>query len=119
MSTQKSPPAGPKTRTTNTHQSPQVDQSSGETHQTSQGRRLTQRITLLLGERTSLSRVMLAVLSIAIILGLIGFAAHVFWIVTIIVMALGLGYLIANNRRDHTDAVNQRQEDGPNATRNG
>lgn len=89
----------------------EVTQPSGPSHQTPEGHRLTQRISLLLGQRTSLGRVMLTVLSVALILGLIGFAAHALWVVTIVVMALGLGYVIANSRRDRTDAVNQRQED--------
>jgi cytochrome c-type biogenesis protein CcmH/NrfF len=54
---------------------------------------------------------MLVVLSAALILGLIGFAVHALWIVAVIVIALGLGYIAANSRRDRTDAVNQRQED--------
>jgi Flp pilus assembly protein TadB len=86
-------------------------QSTRGTRQTPEGRRLTQRISLLLGQRTSLSQVMLVVLSAALILGLIGFAVHALWVVAIIVMALGLGYTAANSRRDRTDAVNQRQED--------
>jgi Flp pilus assembly protein TadB len=107
--------AAPNTVPTNTPASatnlPQVIQPSGLGRQTPEGHRLTQRIALLLGQRTSLSRVMLTVLSAALILGLIGFAAHALWVLTIIVIALGLGYLIANSRRDHTDAVNQQQED--------
>ena len=85
--------------------------STRGTRQTPEGRRLTQRISLLLGQRTSLSQVMLVVLSAALILGLIGFAVHVLWVVAVIVIALGLGYTAANSRRDRTDAVNQRQED--------
>lgn len=85
--------------------------STGGTRQTPEGRRLTQRISLLLGQRTSLSQVMLVVLSTALILGLIGFAVHALWVVAIIVIALGLGYTAANSRRDRTDAINQRQED--------
>ncbi len=84
-----------------------------------EGRRLTQRISLLLGQRASLSRVMMTVLSVALVLGLIGFAAHVLWIVAIIVMALALGYLVANNRRDRSDSVNQRQEDDLDIARRG
>src|SRR6266545_1802517 len=85
--------------------------STRGTRQTPEGRRLTQRISLLLGQRTSLSQVMLVVLSVALILGLIGFAVHALWVVAVIVIALGLGYTAANSRRDRTDAVNQRQED--------
>lgn len=91
-------------------------QSTRGTRQTPEGRRLTQRISLLLGQRTSLS---LVVLSAALILGLIGFAVHALWVVAIIVIALGLGYTAANSRRDRTDAVNQRQEDELDTERRG
>jgi Flp pilus assembly protein TadB len=94
-------------------------QSTRGTRQTPEGRRLTQRISLLLGQRTSLSQVMLVVLSAALILGLIGFAVHALWVVAVIVIALGLGYIAANSRRDRTDAVNQRQEDELDTTRRG
>ena len=93
--------------------------STRGTRQTPEGRRLTQRISLLLGQRTSLSQVMLVVLSAALILGLIGFAVHALWVVAIIVIALGLGYIAANSRRDRTDAVNQRQEDKLDTTQRG
>jgi Flp pilus assembly protein TadB len=93
--------------------------STRGTRQTPEGRRLTQRISLLLGQRTSLSHVMLVVLSAALILGLIGFVAHALWVVAIIVIALGLGYTAANSRRDRTDAVNQRQEDELDTERRG
>jgi Flp pilus assembly protein TadB len=96
-----------------------LTQSTRGTRQTPEGRRLTQRISLLLGQRTSLSQVMLVVLSAALILGLIGFAVHALWVVAVIVIALGLGYIAANSRRDRTDAVNQRQEDELDTTRRG
>jgi Flp pilus assembly protein TadB len=87
--------------------------------QTPEGRRLIQRISLLLGQRTGLSRVMLVVLTAALILGLIGFAVHAVWVVVIILIALALGYTAANTRRDRTDAVNQRQEDELDTARRG
>jgi Flp pilus assembly protein TadB len=93
--------------------------STRGTRQTPEGRRLTQRISLLLGQRTSLSQVMLVVLSAALIFGLIGFAVHALWVVAVIVIALGLGYIAANSRRDRTDAVNQRQEDELDTDRRG
>ena len=52
----------------------------------------------------------MGVLSIAMVLGLVGFAFHVLWVVAIIVMALGLGFTVANIRRDRIDLVNQRAE---------
>ena len=97
----------------------QPTRSTRATRQTPEGRRLTQRISLLHGQRTSLSQVMLVVLSAALILGLIGFAVHPLWVVAVIVIALGLGYIAANSRRDRTDAVNQRQEDELDTERRG
>jgi hypothetical protein len=49
---------------------------------------------------------MLVVVTAALILGSIGFAAHALWVVAIIIMiiATGLGYLAANSRRDPGDA---------------
>lgn len=80
-------------------------QSTRAARPTPEGQRLTQRISLLLGQRTGLSRVMLVVLTAALIFGLIGFAAQVMWIVAIIVIALGLGYVAANSRRDRINPV--------------
>lgn len=76
-------------------------------------------MTLLLGQQTGLSRVMLVVLTGALIFGLIGFAANIMWIVAIIVIALGLGYVAADSRRGRTDAVIQRQEDDLDTARRG
>jgi hypothetical protein len=42
---------------------------------------------------------MLVVLTGALIFGLIGFVAPVMWVVTIIIIALGLGYVAAGGRR--------------------
>lgn len=93
----------------------------------SRGRARTAR---LLGQKKSPDAVMVGVLAVALILGLIGLAVHVFWIVAIIVMALGLGFAAANRRRDRLDVVNERadrqdelsaanptQDSGPNSTR--
>jgi Flp pilus assembly protein TadB len=91
--------------------------STRGTRQTPEGRRLTNGSRS--GQRTSLSQVMLVVLSAALIFGLIGFAVHALWVVAIIVIALGLGYIAANSRRDRTDAVNQRQEDELDTERRG
>jgi hypothetical protein len=82
--------------------------SSTTTRQTLEGRRLRQRVSLLLGQQTGLSRVMLVVLTGALVFGLIGFAAHILWIVAVIIIALGLGYVAAGSRRGGTDAVDQR-----------
>ena len=50
------------------------------------------------------------VLCAAMLFGLIGLAAHFFWIVAIVIMAVGLGYTMANSRRDRIDLINQRAD---------
>lgn len=54
---------------------------------------------------------MVGVLCVAIVLGLLGLAVHALWVVAIIVMALGLGFALANRRRDRIDVVNRHAED--------
>jgi fatty acid desaturase len=54
--------------------------------------------------------VIVGVLFAALLLGLVGLAIHFLWIVVILVMALGLGYAIANSRLDRIDVVNRRAE---------
>jgi hypothetical protein len=76
-----------------------VPRSSSE----SRGRARTAR---LLSQKAGPETVMVGVLVIALVLGLIGLAVHVLWIVAIIVMALGLGFAAANRRRDRLDVVN-------------
>jgi general stress protein CsbA len=51
---------------------------------------------------------MAVVLSIALLFGLIGFAFHTLWIIAIVVLALGLGYVVANARQDRRDVVDHR-----------
>lgn len=53
---------------------------------------------------------MLTALSVALLCGLIGFAVHFMWVVAIIVMALALGFVIADSRRNRIDIANQRDE---------
>jgi len=52
-----------------------------------------------------------AVLSVALLFGLVGFALHTLWVVTIVVLALGLGYVLANARQDRREIIEQREED--------
>jgi hypothetical protein len=44
--------------------------------------------------------IMGTILCAALLFSLIGLAAHFLWIIAIIIMALGLGYIIANSRRN-------------------
>jgi len=71
----------------------------------------SRRISLLLVERRVSGVAMVAVLSAALLFGLVGFAFHTLWVVAIVVLALGLGYVVANARQDRKDVVDQRKED--------
>jgi hypothetical protein len=72
--------------------------------------RLNERLGRLLLQKRGPDAVMLIVLSLALLFGLIGLAVHFLWIVAIIVMALGLGFTVADSRRDRIDIANQRTE---------
>jgi hypothetical protein len=61
----------------------------------------------LLDQKKGPDAVMVGVLIAALLLGLVGLAVHVLWIVAIVVMALGLGFAAANGRRDKIDVVNR------------
>jgi cytochrome c-type biogenesis protein CcmH/NrfF len=54
---------------------------------------------------------MVAILSVAFLAGLIGFAIHVLWVVAIVVLALGLGYVVANARQDRREGIDRHRED--------
>lgn len=75
--------------------------------------RLNERLGRLLAQKRGPDAVIVGVLCTALLLGLIGLAVHFMWIVAIIVMALGLGYTVANSRRDRIDVLNQRAEGPP------
>jgi uncharacterized membrane protein len=54
---------------------------------------------------------MVVVLSAALLFGLVGFAVHILWIVAIVVLALGLGFVVANVRQDRREAIDRDRED--------
>jgi cytochrome c-type biogenesis protein CcmH/NrfF len=54
---------------------------------------------------------MVAILSVALLAGLVGFAVHVLWIAAIVVLALGLGYVVANARQDRRERIDRHRED--------
>jgi general stress protein CsbA len=68
----------------------------------------SRRISSLLVERRVSGTAMVVVLSVALLFGLVGFAFHTLWIVAIIAIALGLGYVVANARQDHREVVDRR-----------
>ena len=73
--------------------------------------RLNERFARVLRQKKGPDAVMIGVLCVALVLGLVGLALHVLWVAAIIVMALGLGFALANRRRDRIDVVNQRAEE--------
>jgi hypothetical protein len=73
--------------------------------------RLNERFARVLSQKKGPDAVMIGVLSVALVLGLVGLALHVLWVAAIIVMALGLGFALANRRRDRIDVVNQSAQD--------
>jgi len=72
--------------------------------------RMNERLGRMVRQRKGPDALMLGVLSVALLFGLIGFAVHTMWIVAVIVLALGLGFIIADSRRNRLDAANQRSE---------
>jgi hypothetical protein len=75
--------------------------------------RLNERLGRLLRQKRGPDAVVTGVLCAALLFGLIGLAAHFLWIVAIIIMALGLGYTVANGRRDRIDMINQQADGDP------
>ncbi len=75
--------------------------------------RLDERLARVLGQKRGPDAVITGVLCAALLFGLIGLAVHFLWIVAIIIMALGLGYTVANSRRDRIDVINQQAEGQP------
>ena len=73
--------------------------------------RESRRVSSLLGERRVSGTAMVVVLSVALLCGLVGFAFHTLWIVAIVVLALGLGYVVANVRQDRREVIEGRQDE--------
>jgi Flp pilus assembly protein TadB len=69
----------------------------------------SRRNSSLLTERTVSGVLMIAVLAIAFVAGLVGFAIHLAWIVAIVVLALGLGYVVANSRKERVESRARRE----------
>ncbi|MBS2533634.1 hypothetical protein KGQ20_12720 [Catenulispora sp. NF23] len=69
-----------------------------------------ERLRRLLSQKRGPDAVMLSALSVALLCGLIGFAVNFMWVVAVIVMALALGFVIADSRRNRIDIANQRGE---------
>jgi general stress protein CsbA len=67
----------------------------------------SRRISSLLADRRVSGVAMLVVLAAGLLFGLVGFAFHTLWLVSIIVLALGLGYVVANVRQDRREVVEQ------------
>lgn len=87
-----------------------VPPQSAPSSRSSRELRLSERLRRLLSQKRGPDAVMVSALSVALLCGLIGFAAHFMWIVAVIVMALALGFVIADSRRNRIDIANQRDE---------
>jgi general stress protein CsbA len=77
----------------------------------STGSSQSRRISALLVERRVSGVAMVAVMSAALLCGLVGFAVHTLWVVAVVVLALGLGYVVAEARRDRRDVSDRLRED--------
>ena len=53
---------------------------------------------------------MVVFMSVALLFGLVGFAVHMLWVATVIVLAIGLGYVVANARQNRREAIDRRRE---------
>jgi hypothetical protein len=68
-------------------------------------------VSSLLLERKVSGTAMAAILSMALVFGLFGFVFNTLWIVSIVLLALGLGYVVANARQDRREVIDQRLND--------
>lgn len=66
--------------------------------------------TRVLNQKRSADTVILGALSLAVLCGLIGFAASFMWIIAIIVMVAALVFVIIDNRRNRTDLAKRQSE---------
>ena len=69
---------------------------------------LSERLGRLLNQKRGPDAVMLSALSVALLCGLIGFAVYFVWIAAVIVMALALGFVIADSRRNRIDIADRQ-----------
>ena len=88
-----------------------VSSESAQSPRSGQEPRLNRRLRLLLSQKRGPDTVMIIALSAALLCGLIGFALNFMWVVAIIAMALALGFVVADSRRNRIDIANQRDED--------
>jgi Flp pilus assembly protein TadB len=70
----------------------------------------SRRNSSLLVERRASGVVMIVVLAIAFVSGLVGFAIHTVWVVAVVTMALGLGYEVANSRKERVETLARRAD---------
>ena len=70
------------------------------------------RISSLLVERRVSGVVMVLILATALFCGIVGFAFHLFWVFAIVVLALGLGYVVANARQNRVEGATRSEDTG-------
>jgi uncharacterized membrane protein len=71
----------------------------------------SRRVSTLLVERKVSGTAMAAILFTALMFGLFGFIFNTLWIVSIVLLALGLGYVVANARQDRREVADRRLDD--------
>jgi general stress protein CsbA len=54
---------------------------------------------------------MVAILATALLCGIVGFASQPFWVIAVVVLALGLGYVVANTRQNQMDVAARTKDD--------
>lgn len=74
--------------------------------------RSNDRLARVVRQKKAPNVVLTTVFGVALVLGIVGFAWHVMWVVAVVVMALGLGFAIANSRRDRFEAEQLADDQG-------
>src|ERR1700688_134711 len=77
---------------------------------------VSRRISASLVERGVSVSATVAVLSVALLFGVAGFALQPLWGVAIVVLAVGIGYVVANAHLDRSEAIERCREDALQTT---
>ncbi len=84
---------------------------SGRSSASSSKSRLNEPPARIFTQKDGPNAVTVGLLSVGLVFGIIGLAAHAFWVIAVIIMALGLGFAAVSRRRDHIDTAIGRADD--------